>query len=83
MELQEKKVVAGVDQNEQPGPQAITDGVHHSAISEDTPSVPTTLCAERGDQTQKQQNSMVFSPDPLCLYPISKNKVATYNQHIL
>ena len=74
MELQEKKVVTGVDKNEQPGPQAITDGVHHVAISEDTPSVPTTLCAERGDQTQKQRNSTVFSTDP-----ISKSIFAIYN----
>ena len=79
MELQEKKVVTGVDKNERPGPQAITDGVHHVAISEDTPSVPTTLCVERRDQTQKQRNSTVFSLDPLCLYPISKNKFAVYN----
>ena len=79
MELREEKVVTGVDKNEQPGPQAITDGVHHSAISEDTPSVPTTLCAERRDHTQKQRNSTVFSLDPLCLYPISKNRFAIYN----
>ena len=79
MELQEKKVVTGVGKNEQLGPQAITDGVRHSAIFEDTPSVPTTLCAERRDQTQKQRNSTVFSLDPLCLYPISKNTFAIYN----
>ena len=74
MELQEKKVVTGVDKNGQPGRQAITDGVCHSAIFEDTPSVPTTLCAERRDQTQKQRNSTVFSTDP-----ISKSIFAIYN----
>ena len=51
--------MTGVDKNEQPGPQAITDGVHHVAISEDTPSVPTTLCAEQRDQTQKQLYSTI------------------------
>ena len=66
MELREEKVVTGVDKNEQPGPQAITDGVHHVAISEDTPSVPTTQCAERKDQTQKQlYSTLTHRLDPL------------------
>ena len=66
MEFQ-KVVVTGVDKNEihnQLGPQAISDGVHHDAISGGSPSAPTIQSAEGRDQRQKQLNSTLSSLEP-------------------